>query len=53
MKASPLAKSYKCLTTEERFRLIMAAAGRRDEAERDRLIRAGGRIALSMPDHGP
>jgi hypothetical protein len=53
MKAPPLAKNYKCLTPEERFRLIMAAAGRRDEAERDRLIRAGGRITLSMPDHAP
>ena len=53
MKAPPLAKNYSCLTTEERFRLIMAAAGRRDEAERDRLIRAGGRVTLSMPDHAP
>jgi hypothetical protein len=53
MKAPPLAKNYSRLTAEERFRLIMAAAGRRDEAERDRLIRAGGRITLSLPDHAP
>jgi hypothetical protein len=53
MKAPPLAKNYKCLKPEERFRLILAASGRGDEAERDRLIRAGGRITLSMSDHAP
>ena len=53
MKASPLAKNYKCLTPEERFRLILAASGRGDEAERDRLVRAGDRIHLSMQDHAP
>ena len=53
MKAPPLAKNYTCLTTEERFRLILAAAGRGDEAERDRLAHAGGRITLTMRDHAP
>jgi len=53
MKAPPLAKNYKCLTPEERFRLILAATGRGDGAERDRLIRAGGRTTLSMSDHAP
>src|SRR2546428_21654 len=53
MKAPPLAKNYKCLTPEERFRLILAASGRGDEVEKDRLVNAGGRIALSMPDHSP
>lgn len=53
MKASPLAKNYSLLTPEERFRLILAASGRGDEGERGRLTNAGGRIALSMPDHAP
>jgi hypothetical protein len=53
MKAPPLAKNYKALTPEERFRLILAASGRGDEAERTRLTNAGGRIALSMQDHAP
>src|SRR5713226_7589325 len=53
MKAPPLAKNYKCLTPEERFRLILAASGRGDEAEAARLANAGGRITLSMPDHAP
>jgi hypothetical protein len=53
MKAAPLAKNYKCLTPEERFRLILAASGRGDEAERDRLKNASGRITLSMQDHAP
>jgi hypothetical protein len=53
MKASPLAKNYSLLTPEERFRLILAASGRGDEAERDRLAHAGERIRLSMPDHAP
>src|SRR5438045_2493974 len=53
MKAPPLAKNYKCLTPEERFRLILAASGRGDEAERNQLVRTGGRIHLSMQDHAP
>ena len=53
MKAPPLAKNYKCLTPEERFRLILAASGRGDEAEAARLVNAGGRITLSMQDHAP
>jgi hypothetical protein len=53
MKAPPLAKNYKCLTPEERFRLILAASGRGDEAEAARLVNAGGKITLSMPDHAP
>lgn len=53
MKAPPLAKNYGCLSPEERFRLILAAHGRGDEAERDRLVRAGDRIHLSMQDHAP
>jgi hypothetical protein len=53
MKAFSLAKNYKCLTPEERFRLILAASGRGDEAEHNRLTSAGGRITLSMQDHVP
>ena len=53
MKAPPLAKNYKALTPEERFRLILAASGRGDEAEAARLVNAGGRITLSVPDHSP
>jgi len=53
MKAPPLAKNYGSLTPEERFRLIMAASGRGDEAERNRLKNAGGRITLSLQDHAP
>src|SRR5438309_11444760 len=53
MKAPPLAKNYKCLTPEERFRLILVASGRGDEAERNQLVRAGDRIHLSMQDHAP
>ena len=53
MKAPPLAKNYGSLTPEERFRLIMAASGRGDEAERNRLKNAGGKIMLSIQDHAP
>jgi hypothetical protein len=53
MNANAVVKNYGSLTPEERFRLILAASGRGDEAERDRLARAGRRITLSMPDHSP
>ena len=53
MKANPLAEDYKYLTPEERFRLILAAEGRGDDAETQRLARAGGRLELSMSDHAP
>jgi hypothetical protein len=53
MNANTLARHYGTLTPEERFRLILAASGRGDEAERDRLAHAGGRIRLSMQDHAP
>ncbi len=48
MKAHPLAKNYDLLTPEERFRLIMAASQRGDEAERDRLVQAGSRLTLTL-----
>jgi hypothetical protein len=53
MNVKAVAKNYGCLTPEERFRLILAASGRDDAAERDRLVRAGQWIKLSMPDHAP
>jgi hypothetical protein len=53
MKAPPLVKNYKSLKPEERYRLILAASGRGDVAERERLSRSGERIALSMQDHAP
>jgi hypothetical protein len=53
MKANAVARNYGCLTPEERFRLILAANGRGDDAERERLVNAGGRITLSMFDHAP
>lgn len=53
MTTNPLTKNYKYLTPEERFRLILAATGRGDDAEADRLARTGGRLRLSMFDHSP
>jgi hypothetical protein len=53
MNTNGVAKNYAQLTPEERFRLILAASGRGDDAERERLGRAGKRITLSMPDHSP
>jgi hypothetical protein len=53
MNANALAKNYGILTPEERFRLILAAAGRGDEAEQDRLANAGGRVTRIMQDHAP
>ena len=52
MNANAVARHYGKLTPEERFALILAAGGR-EEAKQDRLINAGGRITLSMPDHAP
>jgi len=53
MSTNVLDRHYATLTPEERFRLILAAGGRGDEAERDRLARAGKRITVSMQDHSP
>lgn len=53
MNANAVAKRYGCLTPEERFRLILAASGRGDHVEGERLARAGPRLTLSMPDHAP
>jgi hypothetical protein len=53
MNGKVLATHYGSLTPEERFRLILAAGARGDDAERERLVKAGGRITLSMQDHAP
>jgi hypothetical protein len=53
MNANAVAKHYGTLTPEQRFRLILAASGRGDEAERTRLVNAAPRISLAMPDHSP
>ena len=53
MKAKPLTQHYHLLTPQERFRLILAASGRDDDVERDRLVRTGKRITVSRQDHAP
>jgi hypothetical protein len=53
MKAPPLANNYKSLRPDERYRLILAASGRGDVVERDRLSRSGQCIVLTMQDHAP
>ena len=53
MNASALTRHYSRLTAEERFRLIVAAGARGDDAERTRLVSAAPRITLAMPDHSP
>ena len=53
MNTKGLAKLYDRLTPAERLPLIIAAAERGDDAERDRLVNAAGRITLSMSDHSP
>ena len=53
MNAKSLVKHYSQLTPVERFRLILAAGARGDEAEQDRLVNAGQRITLAMQDHAP
>jgi hypothetical protein len=53
MNTNTIAKNYDTLTPEERFRLILAASGRGDDAERDRLARTGRAITLTMQNHYP
>jgi hypothetical protein len=53
MNANALAKKYHLLTPDERFRLVVAAAARGDQAEQDRLAEAGERITLTARDHTP
>ncbi|MFL5340568.1 MAG: hypothetical protein ACJ8F7_10500 [Gemmataceae bacterium] len=53
MNANAIARQYEQLTPAERFPLILAAAARGDEVERERLNNTAGRIELSMPDQTP
>src|SRR5262245_20763515 len=53
MNTNAIARNYTLLTPGERFRLILAASGRGDHVEGDRLANAGGRITLTMPEHMP
>src|SRR5262245_37279808 len=51
MNANTIAKDYVVLTPEERFRLIVAAQGRGDNIEAERLANAGERVVISRLDH--
>ena len=53
MTAKTLASNYSQLTPEERFKLIVAAGDRGDEAEQKRLSNASKRITLSTVDYSP
>jgi hypothetical protein len=53
MNANAIAKGYTSLTPEERFRLILAASARGDDAEAGRLARAGARFTVNLMDHVP
>ncbi len=53
MKDRSLEAQYMMLTAEERFRLAMAALGRDDEAECDRLARTGSLITLTTWEYVP
>jgi hypothetical protein len=48
-----LQRHYSELSGEERFRLILAASGRGDTVEKERLSKAAHRIELVTPDHAP
>jgi hypothetical protein len=51
MNTNGLAKQYDKLTPLERLPLIMAAAARGDEAERNRLVQSAPQSCYSMPDY--
>lgn len=53
MSAKSLASVYTHLSAEERFRLIVAAGDRGDEAEQKRLANASKRITFSNLDYSP
>jgi hypothetical protein len=45
--------AYRVLTPEERFRLILAAGGRNDDTELDRLAGTSPRVSRTLPDYYP
>lgn len=53
MTAQALSRQYGYLHPEERFKLILAAANRNDDAERERLTQSGATKTLNMTDHWP
>ena len=53
MNLPKLHKHYEFLEPGERFRLMLAAAGRRDPKEHERLVRSAGTATFRMPDHAP
>lgn len=53
MKLSQVMTEYGQLSGEERFRLILAASGRNDEAERTKLAHASQTRTLTITDHWP
>jgi hypothetical protein len=53
MNANAVARHYDRLTAEERFRLILAAGARGDEAEATRLLNSAGTATFSTADHAP
>jgi hypothetical protein len=53
MNANAVARHYDRLTPEERFRLIVAAGGRGDEAEATRQVNSAGTATFSTADHAP
>jgi hypothetical protein len=53
MTAHRFARHYPALTPEERFKLVVAAVDRDDEADRARLVAAAERRTFQMPDYAP
>jgi hypothetical protein len=53
MNANALTRHYDRISPEERFRLILAAGARGDEAEQDRLCQTAPRLTLSYSEHAP
>ena len=53
MSVHDLSRHYGSLKPDERFRLILAASGRHDDVEQQKLISSGRRIEHSVQDHSP
>src|SRR5262249_2121210 len=51
MNTARLSKHYDTLTPAERLTLVLAASGRGDEKERDRLAASAPRMGLQVPHH--
>lgn len=53
MNTNCMAKHYSQLTADERFRLILAAVSRGDDAEKNRLMNGGQQIQQTILDTVP